>query len=450
MKEFLKKFAAIVLMFIWVFSGYPGTFFNKIQPVYAATNDSTVEVLGGGGGGGVVSGQAGGGGGGGEYHRCTETLSVQSYTVTVGAGGSADANPNVETDSIFSGTGISVTADGGGGTGSATAGTAGTGGTVTGCDVGPTTFAGGGAGGGITADYGGGAGGGAGYGGIGGNGVVAVSGRGGGGGGGGGESGAGQNASAATGGTAGVGGGGTGGNAGTGDVNGSKGTDGVPATYHIVGGGGGGGSGGAGARVGGACSLPGGGSGGGEGAGAGAGCRGEVRIIYVDSEIAATGGTETTSGIYRIHTFTTSGTFQVTSVTVSVTPPTVQTNAEGTVTVSTAVLNGNITNDGGETGAGTEYGFAWGTSLTLSGSDTSTTTLGNYSATGAFSQTIFTLRAGITYYFRAYATNSAGTGFGAIDNGFTTGTDTSVTRRIRLFDKVRIKFIEGRIKLIGQ
>src|SRR3989344_100883 len=128
MKEFLKKFAAIVLMFIWVFSGYPGTFFNKIQPVYAATNDSTVEVLGGGGGGGVVSGQAGGGGGGGEYHRCTETLSVQSYTVTVGAGGSADANPNVETDSIFSGTGISVTADGGGGTGSATAGTAGTGG----------------------------------------------------------------------------------------------------------------------------------------------------------------------------------------------------------------------------------------------------------------------------------------------------------------------------------
>jgi hypothetical protein len=40
-----------------------------------------------------------------------------------------------------------------------------------------------------------------------------------------------------------------------------------------------------------------------------------VRIIYVDSEVDATGGTETTSGSFRIHTFTTSGTFTVNSIT---------------------------------------------------------------------------------------------------------------------------------------
>lgn len=285
--------------------------------VLGATNDATIEVLGGGGGGGVVAGQGGGGGGGGEYHRCTENLTVQSYTVTVGAGGTIDTTG--ETDSVFSGTGVSITADGGNGTADATAGSAGTGGTVTNCDTGPTTYAGGTPGiGQNNGDVGGGAGGGAGYGGKGGNGGSAVSGTsyGGGGGGGGGESGAGGNASGSfneTGGTGGSGGGGTGGNGGV-AANGSAGSNGTPATYFLVGGGGGGGGGGNTNFRGGACGAPGGGSGGGEVTGAGNGCRGEVRVIYIDSEIAATGGTETTSGIYRIHTFTTSGTFQVTSV----------------------------------------------------------------------------------------------------------------------------------------
>lgn len=424
----------IILTFIQI--GIP-------QKVFAATNDATVEVLGGGGGGGVVNGSGGGGGGGGEYHRCTETLSVQSYTVTVGAGGSADANPTVETDSVFSGTGISVTADGGTSVGTASAGGAGTGGTVTGCDAGPTTYAGGAGGAGDNDDFGGGAGGGAGYGGKGGNGAAAGSvGPGGAGGGGGGESGAGGDAVTTTVGAAGAGGGGVGGEEGVGNANGSKGGDGVPATYHIVGGGGGGGSGGNSARAGGACSTPGGGSGGGEAAGAGGGCRGEVRIIYVDSEIAATGGTETTSGIYRIHTFTTSGTFQVTSVTVSVTPPTVTTNNDTNVGVAQATLNATVSNDNGD--PADTVGFAWGTDANFTINTATTSETGTFATSATFDEVVSSLLAGVTYYFRAYATNSAGTGFGGSQD-FTTSTDTTVTRKMRLFEGFRIIFQSGRI-----
>ncbi len=418
-------------------------FLPSTNVAFAAVNDATVEVLGGGGGGGVVSGSAGGGGGGGEYHRCTEILSIQSYTVTVGAGGSADANPTVETDSSFSGTGISITADGGDGTGTVTAGPAGTGGTVTGCDTGPTTFAGGSAGGGVSQDFGGGAGGGAGYGGKGGDGSAAANGRGGGGGGGAGESGAGGNTTAsASGGTAGSGGGGTGGTAGTGDVNGSKGGDGVPATYHIVGGGGGGGSGGSTTRVGGACSTPGGGSGGGEGAGAGAGCRGEVRIIYVDSEVAASGGTETTSGIYRIHTFTTSGTFTVSSIASPPPPPTATTNFAN-AGFNSATLYGTKT--GGDNA--TEHGFAYGTDATLA-TVIATTTLGALTSNSSFYSGVGGLSASITYYFRAYATNADGTGYGVIKS-FVTGNNTA-TRRMRLFEGFTIKFFNGTIILHQQ
>lgn len=410
----------------------------SITVVFAATNDATVEVLGGGGGGGVVGGSGGGGGGGGEYHRCTETLSVQSYTVTVGTGGSEDANPTIETDSVFSGTGISVTADGGGGTGSAAAGGAGTGGTVTGCDAGPTTFAGGAGGAGDNNDFGGGAGGGAGYGGIGGDGAAAGAvGPGGAGGGGGGETGAGGDAVTTTVGAAGAGGGGIGGEEGVGDANGSKGGDGVPATYHIVGGGGGGGSGGASARTGGACSTPGAGSGGGEGAGAGGGCRGEVRIIYVDSEVAATGGTETTNGIYRIHTFTTSGTFQVTSVTAAQ-PPTATTNFANPG-ATTASLYGTKT--GGEDG--TQHGFAYGTDATLA--TAATTSLGALTSNSSFSSGISGLIADTIYFFRAYVTGASGTGYGTVKS-FTTG-NTTVSRTLRLFEGFTVKLFNGRVIL---
>lgn len=429
-----SRILATILILAGVFLAF---LFLLPTAAHAATYDGEIEVLGGGGGGGVVSGSAGGGGGGGEYRRCIETLSVQSYTVTVGAGASEDAASTSETDSSFSGTGISMTADGGNSTGTATAGSAGTGGSSTNCDTAVVNYDGGSAGGGVTQDFGGGAGGGAGYGGKGGNGVAAVNGRGGGGGEGGSESAAGNDASAASGGTG--GGGGDGGAGGTGDVNGNPGSAGTPATYHIVGGGGGGGSGGSTNRVGGACGAPGAGSGGGEATGAGAGCRGEVRIIYVDAEVDATGGTQTTSGIYRIHTFTSSGTFQVTAL--NTVAPTVTTSAASGISSFAAVLNGDITATGGANS--TVRGFAWGKTSTLTGGDTATTTESGSFGVASFTGSVGGLVAGQTYYFRAYATNSAGTGYGSITSFTASAADTTASRKLRLFEGSRVILLEG-------
>ncbi|MBI4114541.1 MAG: hypothetical protein HY445_01715 [Candidatus Niyogibacteria bacterium] len=269
--------------------------------------------------------------------------------------------------------------------------------------------------------------------------IEVLGGGGGGGGGGAGESGAGGNASGVTGGTAGSGGGGTGGTAVSGAAGGG-GTAGTPATYQIVGGGGG--AGGDDTFNGGACGAPGGGSGGGEVTGAGNGCRGEVRIIYVDSEVTASGGTETTSGIYRIHTFTTSGTF-----TVSLIRPTVTTTDPATnISVGSATLGGNITATGGENA--TMRGFAFSTDSTLNTGVATTTESGSF-GTGAFTRDISGLLSGTLYYFRAYASNSIGTSTGSTVS-FTTTTDTTPSRKMRLFEGFRIRLIDGRLLIHQQ
>ncbi|MDB5187991.1 MAG: hypothetical protein JWO50_511 [Candidatus Kaiserbacteria bacterium] len=72
------------------------------------TSTVNILVVGGGGGGGNVSGQGAGGGGAGGYQAYSSfILSPQTYTVTVGAGGSAGSNGG---NSIFD----SITAIGGG------------------------------------------------------------------------------------------------------------------------------------------------------------------------------------------------------------------------------------------------------------------------------------------------------------------------------------------------
>lgn len=95
--------------------------------------------------------------------------------------------------------------------------------------------------------------------------------------------------------------------------------------------------------------------------------------------------------------------------------PTVVTNAATDVSYTTATLNGNITVTPGGINA-TMRGFQWGTST------------GNYSwswnetgsfGTGAFSHGINSLSVNTTYYFRAFATNDGGTGYGSELN-FTT------------------------------
>lgn len=123
-------------------------------------------------------------------------------------------------------------------------------------------------------------------------------------------------------------------------------------------------------------------------------------------------------------------------------PPTVTTNFASNVGATSATLHGSITSNGGADA--TEHGFAYSTNSTLS-SGVSTTTLGGYTGAGNFSGGIVTLSSDTTYYFRAYATNSAGTGFGAILSFFTG--NSNVTRNLMLFEGAVVKFLNGNVIL---
>jgi hypothetical protein len=90
--------------------------------------------------------------------------------------------------------------------------------------------------------------------------------------------------------------------------------------------------------------------------------------------------------------------------------PVVSTNEVTTnVTESTATSGGNITDDGGA--AVTARGVCWSISNAPSTADSKTT---DGSGLGYFSSNITGLSGGETYYIRAYATNSAGTGYGLL------------------------------------
>lgn len=124
-------------------------------------------------------------------------------------------------------------------------------------------------------------------------------------------------------------------------------------------------------------------------------------------------------------------------------PPTVTTNFANPG-ATTATLYGTKT--GGEDA--TQHGFVWGTNANLSGGDTATTTLGALTSNSSFSSGISGLSTGATYYFRAYATGSTGTGYGIIRN-FVTG-NTTASRNMRLFEGFTIKLRDGRIILNQQ
>jgi uncharacterized protein (TIGR02145 family) len=87
--------------------------------------------------------------------------------------------------------------------------------------------------------------------------------------------------------------------------------------------------------------------------------------------------------------------------------PTVTTASVTSITLTSAVSGGNVTNDGG--GAVTAKGVCWATTTgpTTTGPKTTDGT-----GTGAFTSNIAGLTAGTTYFVRAYATNSAGTSYG--------------------------------------
>ncbi|MFZ1783953.1 MAG: fibrobacter succinogenes major paralogous domain-containing protein [Ferruginibacter sp.] len=85
----------------------------------------------------------------------------------------------------------------------------------------------------------------------------------------------------------------------------------------------------------------------------------------------------------------------------------ITTTAASAITSTTATSGGNISSDGG---AGiTARGVCWNTSAGPTVANSKTT---DGTGTGSFASSITGLTAGITYYARAYATNSAGTAYG--------------------------------------
>ena len=95
--------------------------------------------------------------------------------------------------------------------------------------------------------------------------------------------------------------------------------------------------------------------------------------------------------------------------------PTLTTDAITGLTLTTAISGGNVTADGG--GAVTARGVCWATTANPVIGATNTTT--NGTGTGVFVSNITGLLPGTAYHVRAYATNSAGTAYGA-DVPFTT------------------------------
>jgi hypothetical protein len=97
-------------------------------------------------------------------------------------------------------------------------------------------------------------------------------------------------------------------------------------------------------------------------------------------------------------------------------------------------LNGDITSDNGYDI--TDYGFLWGTS---SNSLTNKLDVGTDNRSGAFTDTLSSLTAGIAYYFQAYATNSYGTADGAVMS-FTTTEATPPPVPAPIFTDVYISY----------
>ncbi len=136
--------------------------------------------------------------------------------------------------------------------------------------------------------------------------------------------------------------------------------------------------------------------------------------------VSLTGLSASTTYYYRAYASNSKGTsygaqYIFTTSAPPQTVPTVVTDSYATsITSSSATAKGNVTSDGGAviTGRGIQYRPSW------SGTWTSKSTTGT---TGAFSVSLTGLSASTTYYYRAYASNSKGTSYGA-QYSFTTPT----------------------------
>jgi hypothetical protein len=122
--------------------------------------------------------------------------------------------------------------------------------------------------------------------------------------------------------------------------------------------------------------------------------------------------------------------------------PTVTTDSTGNVSASAATLFGTLTSIG--SGGTITRGFATSSSATMA-TDVSTTSQSGSFGTGSFSLPVLLASPDTTYYYRAFASNAGGTSYGVV-RSFTTGNST-VTRKMRIFQGFKIKFINGKMIL---
>lgn len=102
--------------------------------------------------------------------------------------------------------------------------------------------------------------------------------------------------------------------------------------------------------------------------------------------------------------------------------PTLTTTALANITATSATGGGNISSDGGA--AVSARGVCWSTNQNPSILDSKTT---DGSGSSSFTSSITGLKPGMTYYFRAYATNINGTSYGAQVNATMPGVQPYVT-----------------------
>lgn len=140
---------------------------------------------------------------------------------------------------------------------------------------------------------------------------------------------------------------------------------------------------------------------------------------------------------YRVFSYNSAGNSLQYSNEVTITVksvPIITTNTVSSITSTSAICGGNISNEGGN--PVTTRGICWGvnTNPTIALSNLTT----NGSGTGVFSSSLSALIPNTKYYIKAYATNSIGTGYGnevtfttagATLPTITTSTVTSITYR---------------------
>jgi uncharacterized protein (TIGR02145 family) len=114
---------------------------------------------------------------------------------------------------------------------------------------------------------------------------------------------------------------------------------------------------------------------------------------------------------------------EISFTTYDISPAILTTSEVGSVTETTAVSGGNITSDGSS--EVTVRGVVWGISENPTLEDNEGFTEDG-TGTGEFTSNLIGLKAGTTYYVKAYATNGAGTAYGNQQN-FTTIEETVVT-----------------------